>query len=117
MGGRQSTPTGTVSTTNSPRLFQREPDDTSRQASRAVTASSIDIRQRARSLSNVLSGGPGTSGAHAGGILSGLPNFLSGSPDSDTDNEGEEGRVFSAHSLPVHILPFNGKWLRVLGLV
>ncbi|CAG2109786.1 unnamed protein product [Medioppia subpectinata] len=77
-------------------------------ASDIQTAS--DWRQRARSLSSVLSA------SQANGTAIHVPQMhstfgLSVSPDgSDTSNDDNLsfGRVFSAHSLPVHLISFNG---------
>ena len=130
MGGRQSTggagSPGTVSSSNSPRLYSetssvagsssRSNDgrgNNNNSANRPITVPSLDLRQRTRSLSNVLGNGAGSSsGTHGSSLLSGLPFGLSsGSPDSDTSTEdgASFGRVFSAQSLPVHIVPFNGE--------
>jgi E3 ubiquitin-protein ligase ZNRF1/2 len=67
-----------------------------------------DWRQRTRSLSSVLSGQQ-TNGSAI--HVSQLNSFgLSASPDSDTSTEDNLpfGRVFSAHSLPVQLISFNG---------
>jgi hypothetical protein len=68
-----------------------------------------DWRQRTRSLSSVLSGQQ-TNGSAI--HVSQLNSFgLSASPDSDTSTEDNLpfGRVFSAHSLPVQLISFNGR--------
>jgi len=81
---------------------------TSHQSS-ADTQSTSDWRQRARSLSNVLSA------SQTNGSAIHVPQMhstfgLSVSPDSDTSTEDNLpfGRVFSAHSLPVQLISFNG---------
>ena len=70
---------------------------------------SSDWRQRARSLSSVLNGSQTNGNAiHVPQIHSSFG--LSASPDSDTSTEDNLsfGRVFSAHSLPVQLISFNG---------
>lgn len=128
MGARQSTPAegegGSISSSNSPRLFgtgnggpgssSRSGEGQQHRSGRTIGIPSIDIRQRARSLSNVMSGAAAS--ASHGMSMAGLPFGLpaSGSPDSDTSNEdiaASFGRgLFSAHSLPVQIVPFNGEF-------
>lgn len=123
MGARQSSGSGTVSSSNSPRLYTQSsvPGSSSRSndtsstsrgnSGRPITVPPLDLRQRTRSLSNVMSNGPGSSQGPSLLSMAGLPFGLSsGSPDSDTSTEdvASFGRVFSAHSLPVHIVPFNG---------
>lgn len=68
--------------------------------------SSSDWRQRTRSLSSVINGHPQPPINVGGHSAFGL----SASPDSDTSTEDSLsfGRVFSAHSLPVQLVSFNG---------
>ena len=75
-----------------------------------IIQTSNDWRQRARSLSSVLNGSQTNGNAiHVPQIHSSFG--LSASPDSDTSTEDNLsfGRVFSAHSLPVQLISFNGK--------
>jgi len=71
------------------------------------SSSSSDLRQRARSLSNVLNG-------HSGQSISISPHHgafeISASPESDRSVPVEIplGRVYTAHSLPVHLVSFHG---------
>ncbi|RWS13230.1 E3 ubiquitin-protein ligase ZNRF2-like protein [Dinothrombium tinctorium] len=121
MGARQSNAqTSTSSNTNSPRTQQGAATNSAPSSSalgsvrqngglprnRLQTNSSNDWRQRARSLTNVIN----ANGQPVVGIPAiGQSSFgLSGSPDSDTSTEDISfGRVFSAHSLPVQLVPFN----------
>ncbi|XP_015928630.1 E3 ubiquitin-protein ligase znrf2 [Parasteatoda tepidariorum] len=71
-------------------------------------ATGSDSRQRARSLSNVLNG-------HSGQPISISPQHgafdISESPEPDRSNLPVEipiSRVYAAHSLPVHLVSFNG---------
>lgn len=74
---------------------------------------SSDWRQRARSLTNVISSNPHSSNGQPIVTVSplGHPYGLSVSPDSfnSIDDLTNFGRVFSAHSLPVQLVPFNLK--------
>lgn len=128
MGARQSTSNagGSLSSTNSPRVVcaghhsapgssLTGPNGSSREHGAVRQArqshASSDWRHRARSL-NTLNGGP-QAGSSGQSMMAGLSFGLgSGSPDSDTSIEdiASFGRVFSPHSLPVHLVPFNGKF-------
>lgn len=73
------------------------------------SSSSSESRQRARSLSNVLnghSGQPITISPHHGAFE------LSGSPESDRSVPADIpiSRVYAAHSLPVQLVSFHGKF-------
>ncbi|RWS29826.1 E3 ubiquitin-protein ligase ZNRF2-like protein [Leptotrombidium deliense] len=127
MGARQSNAQTSASNTNSPRT-QATGNDASASSSSAVRVNGLsrnrlsnsgsDWRQRARSLTNVINGH--SVGTANGQSIVGIPSSgqgsfgLSASPDSDTSTEDVSfGRVFSAHSLPVQLVPFSGKSLSV----
>lgn len=79
-----------------------------------VSAASTDARLRARSLTSVLnlhSGQPLSIPASQSGF--GTPESPPESGSSTPDNT-PFGRVFAAHSLPVQLVSFNGKFLSLI---
>ena len=123
MGGRQSTPTGSTASPmernsnghhhSAPGSAALSGPSSSREGrnSRHLMAQS-DWRQRARSLGNVMNGQPSDGHSLLNMPAMGLSFGLSGSPDSDTSTEdvsvGHGHFRFSAHSLPVHVVPYAG---------
>lgn len=123
MGARQSTNVnggGSVSSTNSPRIGLNDAvagssngssnrDGSNRRTSGAQGAmAEADWRSRARSLGNVINGHPSSSGGHPMMSSGGLSFAVSGSPDSDTENDDVPfNRLFAASSLPVRFVSFS----------
>ena len=102
-----STSVSTSGRSNSTRVLGQQ---SSHNSNNSDIQTSSDWRQRARSLSSVLNGSQTNGNAiHVPQIHSSFG--LSASPDSDTSTEDNLsfGRVFSAHSLPVQLISFNGK--------